>query len=191
MVAVEIGRRLFHITAYLTVFFIGWYVFESYGLMPLRYVLFGLLVLLLIGDYITAELGVRLPVYAWFERPSEIKRGFHSATLGVLGALLAVEFFDIEIAAAVVLMMAISDPIGAIVGLHARAAPFFRRKNLAGFFASLIINFVIAALILNSLTVIAGMAFAAAIIGLLVEKLDDNLTIPLIAGLVGQLLSYI
>ncbi len=191
MVAVEIGRRLFHIIAYLTVFFIGWYVFESYGLMPLRYSLFGLLVLLLIGDYITAELGVKLPVYAWFERPLEIKRGFHSSTLGILGALLAVEFFDIKIVAAAILMMAISDPIGAIIGLHVRVAPFFRRKNLAGAFASLVINFVIAALILNSLTVIAGMALAAALIGLFVEKLDDNLMIPLIAGLVGELLSYI
>lgn len=191
MVAVELGRRLFHILAYLTVFFIGWYVFESYGLMPLCYSLLGLLVLLLIGDYVTADLGIRLPVYAWFERPSELKRGFHSVTFGVLGALLAVRFFDIRIAAAAVLIMAISDPVGAIVGLHVRIAPFFRKKNLAGTFASLILNFVIASFIVNNIIVIAGMALAAALVGLFVNKIDDNLTVPLIAGLVGQLLIYL
>lgn len=191
MVAVELGRRLFHIIAYLTVFFIGWYIFESYGLILLCYSLLGLLVLLLISDYVTADLGIRLPVYAWFERQSELKRGFHSVTFGVLGALLAVRFFDIRIAAAAVLIMAISDPVGAIIGMHAKMHPFFRKKNLAGTFASLVLNLVIASFILDGWIVIIGMALAAALVGLFVEKIDDNLTMPLIAGLVGQLLSYI
>ena len=66
-----------------------------------------------------------------------------------------------------------------------------KTKTLEGLLAELCINLIIAYLILGNLVIILVMAFTATLVETLVDKLDDNLIIPLFAGFNGQLALYI
>ncbi len=187
----ELGRKLVHIFGYLLVFFLGWALYFNYGFTSVRYALLALLIAMLFGDYLTAELGLKIPVYSHFQRISEVDNGIHSATFGILGSLLALEFFDIKVAAAAILMMVISDQAAALVGTSVASRVIFKKKTYLGAGIALILNFIIAFLMLDKIWVIFGIVLTATAVEVLVEKIDDNLMIPLIAGLTGHLLNLI
>lgn len=191
MVGLEIARKSVHLFGYLLVFFIEWYVYSFYGIGAVKATLLLLLIALLVGDYLTLELGLRIPIYSQCQRSSERYRGIHSATFGIIGVLLSLEFFDLRIAAATGLMMAISDPFSSFFGKLLWQKKIFKKKTVIGAAVALALNILIASLLLDSMLVIAGTAVAATAVEAFVEKVDDNLTVPLFAGLVGQLLSFI
>lgn len=187
----ELGRKLVHIFGYLLVFFLGWALYANYGFTSVRYALLALLIAMLLGDYLTTELGLKIPIYSHCQRTSEVNRGIHSATFGILGSLLALEFFEIKIAVAAILMMVISDQAAALVGKSVKFRIIFKKKTYSGAIIALILNFIIAFLILDKIWVIFGIVLTATAVEVLVEKLDDNLMVPLIAGLAGHLLNLI
>ncbi len=187
----EIGRKSVHLFGYLLVFFVGWYIYSFYGVAAVKTALLLLLIALLLGDYLTIDLGLKIPIYTQCQRSSERKLGIHSATFGIVGVLLSLEFFELRIAVATGLMMAISDPFSSLSGKLFWQKKIFKKKTIVGAVASLVINLLIAGFMLDKIWVIAGTALAATVVESFVEKIDDNLTVPLFAGLVGQLLSYI
>ncbi len=126
-----------------------------------------------------------------FERGKDLKlfpgRG---AFYFVLGSLVALLLFERQIALASIAIMAVGDAVTTIIGIYFGRFknPFNPQKHLEGTMLAIIIS-TIAAFTFVSF----HLAFFGAVVGILVESLalkfigtviDDNLLIPLVAGIV-------
>jgi dolichol kinase len=109
------------------------------------------------------------------------------ATYVTLAALLTIVLFEKPIAITALLFMSVSDALASLVGIRFGRARFFG-KSLAGSAAFFVSAGVIGLLVLSATPLIA---LAGALVGTVVEavplkiggyRLDDNLSIPLIAG---------
>jgi dolichol kinase len=120
-------------------------------------------------------------------RPKEERRLSGSTTI-LLAALLVHLFYDLNIAAASMVIIVIGDTAAAIIGR--RFGRFhFRGKTLEGSLAFCLFAG-LAVLIIPDLAIkvaIAGVVFGA-IIEALPIPIDDNITVPLAAGALMQLL---
>jgi dolichol kinase len=114
-------------------------------------------------------------------------RTLTGATCVTLGALLAIVLFSKPIAITVMLFLSISDALASLVGLRFGKVRFLG-KTLAGSSAFLVSAGAIALFMLPEAPLVA---LVGALVGTVVEalplrikhyKLDDNLTIPLAAG---------
>lgn len=155
-----------------------------------RWVLIGTLLLLLLLDYLRIELGIRLPLYAETEKPYE-REHLHAMTLGAIGTVLAFLLFDFTIAIAALTMQYFGDPAAAIVGKYFGRTRLFRRKSLQGTLAMLLVSLGIGVAILESWKLALVMAMVAALTEAALDKLDDNLVVPLTAGAIGALFSVL
>jgi dolichol kinase len=115
-----------------------------------------------------------------FASPREA-RGVASSTWYIAGCFLAVAVFPREVAVASILVLALADSVASYVGRRWGRRPFG-----TGSVEGSTVFFLVAFLILVP---VAGWGVAAVVAGLtaLVERtpwpLDDNLTVPLTAGL--------
>ena len=112
----------------------------------------------------------------------------------LLSALLSVSFFDKELAIACLSFLVLGDMFAAIIGTrwgHTKIANKSLEGSLACFAVCLTIGLFVAWLFPGLLIIIAIGAFTATIVELLPLGIDDNLTIPLISGLVMQILIHV
>lgn len=154
--------------------------------------------ILLAGIVITVASGFNIPLFSWFldrlERDTE-KSGFRAKGLVfyTLGATLAVWLFPKNIAMAAIVILAVGDSLCRLAGSRGylkhpwNSEKFIEGAVVGGIFATL------------AATPFVGIlpAFCAAAIAMFVESLDlrinnlridDNLTIPLVAGTVMYLM---
>lgn len=112
------------------------------------------------------------------------------STYMLVSALLATYLFDREVAAASMIFLIIGDTLAAMVGKAVGRTPLFG-KTVEGFLAGFVSSFLVAWAIVPSLGVfhiLAG-AFVGAVVEILPIPVDDNFRIPLLSGLVLQLLT--
>ena len=115
----------------------------------------------------------------------------------LLSGLLSVSLFKKELAIACLSFLVLGDMFAAIIGTRFGHKKIIAGKSLEGslacFIVCLVIGLFIAWLFPNylNLKIIAIGAFVATIVELLPLGLDDNLTIPLISGLVMEISIYI
>ncbi|MFH1069705.1 MAG: hypothetical protein V1794_08830, partial [Candidatus Glassbacteria bacterium] len=134
----------------------------------------------------------------------------------LLGVLVSLAVFDTEIAVAAILMAVFGDLTAALVGMRwGRWKPsvFGGKKSVEGSLAALGVNLGVGYLFLRAADhgplwwqaaisswagiesafghtlwpLVLVMAVSASAVELAISKIDDNLTIPVIAGLAGQL----
>ncbi|MBU0616213.1 MAG: phosphatidate cytidylyltransferase [Planctomycetes bacterium] len=116
------------------------------------------------------------------------------ATYVTLGALLSILLFDKPIAITVLLFLSVSDALASLVGIRFGRVRL-GSKSLEGSAAFFVSAAIIALLIMRSapLVAIVGAAVATLTEALPLKvagrKLDDNLTIPLVAGTAMTLLT--
>ncbi|MFC1599612.1 phosphatase PAP2 family protein [Patescibacteria group bacterium] len=145
----------------------------------------------------------RLPIIhdilEYFERPHHIRRfPGRGSFFMFLGAALATLIFELDIAMAAIMIMAVGDSVTNIVGRHFGKVknPFNEKKNIEGTFWGIGTG-TLAAL----LFVPFGAAFWAATISMIIEsldlgwrrrniELDDNVIIPLVAGVIMTIIIY-
>ena len=115
----------------------------------------------------------------------------------LLSALLSISLFKKELAIACLSFLVLGDMFAAIIGMRFGRTKILAGKSLEGSLACFIVCLVIGLFVawlfpthLN-LQIIAIGAFTATIVELLPLGLDDNLTIPLISGLVMEILIYV
>jgi glycerol-3-phosphate acyltransferase PlsY len=115
----------------------------------------------------------------------------------LLSAFLSVLFFEKELAIACLSFLVLGDMFAALIGKKFGHTKIWANKSMEGslacFAACLVIGLFVAWLFPAHLTlqiVVIG-ALAATIVELLPLGIDDNLTIPLISGLVMQSLTEI
>jgi dolichol kinase len=89
------------------------------------------------------------------------------------------------------LMAVLGDFFAALVGRFFGKTKLYKNKTLVGTIAGFAANLGVAYLLLPNMHLInIPMAFVATFVELFTRKIDDNLTVPLFAGFVGQLIVY-
>ena len=191
---IEIRRQVFHLILGLVIvslYLIG--VLTQGTLLIIFFI--GLITSLLSNKY-------KIPVIYWFlkkfEREKDLKENPGKGVLTFIGgSLLALVFFEENIALAAIMILAVGDSISHIVGKHFGKrkylinSPKYLEGTVAGiFFASIAASFFVgsklafigsaAAMILESIELKIGKTI-----------IDDNLTVPLVAGLVMHLLQVL
>lgn len=179
----EMKRQAFHIAAGMAAAFA-----IAYGVIGWK----GLLLILLSGIALSfASRKAELPVISWFLRHFERKDAAFpgkGAIFMALSAAIVAAFFEKNIAAAAIAILAAGDSVSHLAGrmLGKTKHPFNRNKQLEG----TIIGFLAAssaALIFVPLNyAIAASAVAMAVEGIELKLgktlVDDNLTIPIVAA---------
>ena len=103
------------------------------------------------------------------------------------GIIFALAIYSKAIAYSSICIVAIGDPVAALVGGRFGRRHIIKRKTVEGFAAGLIASFLVASILVPPFLALAG-----AVGGMLMELLDvpdDNLAMPIVAGAVMSLLS--
>ena len=133
-----------------------------------------------------------LRVFAPILKTSETAQ-ITGATYFLIAAFFAFYFFGPDVAIPVLLFVAVGDPVAALVGMRAPGPRLWRKSpvgSAAFIVAALAIWAVVSALGYGQWTwAVVATAFVAAAVELAPIPVDDNLTIPLIAGAIMTLLT--
>jgi len=195
----EIARKLLHMCSFLIVIFI--YLTEK---TTACIVIGALFVLLFIGNTILLSSGFRflnefkVKYFSFLLRDDE-KYGYISSNWFLLGCFLSVLLFSKEIAMLAITVLIFGDAFAALVGMKFGKHKFKNGKSwegtlgfigvsyllLAGFylFLNLTLSFAVAALIVIPITAVSEVYSKQL-------KIDDNLLIPLIFGVLMTGLIY-
>jgi len=121
-------------------------------------------------------------------RVQERKR-FSGATYLLISSVLVILFYDKSIAVACLLFLTLSDSAAALFGKRFGKIKIYN-KTLEGSLAFLLSSLIIVYLIksLNFITGVSG-AITATFVEFTLTNIDDNLSIPIISGLVMQLVN--
>jgi len=189
----EIGRKAIHLTS-LVIIFIYIYFGKSIVLSFMTIVL----VIFLSVEYFRIEWGFKLPVLDRFLRAHE-KHVFGGEIFFMIGAFIAISVFTKEIAITAILMTTFGDMAGALFGktFGRRRIPKFKNKTIEGSLSEFFVNILLGCIVfiyaapqgyLHPEIIIMIMASTATIVETVVNKIDDNLLIPIFAGSAGELL---
>lgn len=199
----ECGRKLVHL---LSIFYVLIYVllYKMYGHTIGILALTMLLAMFLMFEYARIGLGKDIPLVSFFwkfKRPNEKKR-IGSEVYFLIGAIISLAIFDVRIAVAAILMTTFGDFVSFFASSKGRfQVPTRKWKKFEGMFIELILNILVGFLFLRTNAwfisggfgepvwlLICAMAVTATLVEIFVHQIDDNLLIPLSAGLVGQIL---
>ncbi len=160
-----------------------------------------LFIILILGGLLSILIRFyRIPVIdrilLFFERPEDLKSfpGKGSFFL-VLGSLLSLQFFQRDIALAAISIMAVGDAITTVIGTYFGKIknPLNPNKHLEGTAIAIVVS-TFAAFFFVSFPAaffgsVAGMVFESVTVRYISQVIDDNVVIPVVAGLVMTLLS--
>jgi phytol kinase len=182
----EFLRKSVHLVSILIVL-----IYEFFGKDAILWVLMVFLIAVLFLDYFRLEHGMRIPLFYTMYREHEANRlGGH--IFFALGAISAISLFSKEIAYAAVLMTTFGDLAAALIGKFYGKRRVFKKifnndKSIEGSASEFIIDFLVGMLILGDPVVSLVMAFFATLSETAVNKIDDNLVVPILAGFFGQI----
>lgn len=182
----EVLRKSVHLVSVLIVL-----IYEFFGKEAVLWVLMVFLVTVLVLDYLRLEHNMRIPFFYIMYREHEADRlGGH--IYFALGAISAIALFSKEIAYAAILMATFGDLAAALIGKFYGKRRVFHKifnndKSIEGSASEFIIDFLIGLLILGNPLVSLVMAFLATLTETAVNKIDDNLVVPVFAGFFGQI----
>lgn len=182
----EILRKSVHLVSILIVL-----IYKFYGKEAILWALMLFLVTVLFLDYFRVEHGIRIPLFYIMYRKSEADR-FGGHIFFALGAISVISLFSREIAYAAVLMTTFGDLAAALIGKFYGKRRVFQKifkndKSIEGSASEFLVDFLIGLLILGNPIVSLVMAFLATLAETAVNKIDDNLIVPVFAGFFGQI----
>ncbi|MGB9928329.1 MAG: diacylglycerol/polyprenol kinase family protein [Methanosarcina sp.] len=182
----EVLRKSIHLVSILIVL-----IYEFFGKESVLWVLMLFLITVLILDYFRLEHGLRIPLFYIMYRGKEANRlGGH--IFFALGAIAVISLFSKEIAYSAILMTTFGDMAAALIGKFYGKRRIFKNlfkndKSIEGSVSEFFIDFFIALLIIGNPVISFVMAFFATLIETAVNKIDDNLMIPIFSGFFGQI----
>jgi len=194
----ELVRKAIHLSSifFLVVYFIFYYLFSHKVALV---ALCGLLVILIELEYVRIELKEKIPVISWFWK---FRRRKERAQLGsdvffLIGAIIALAVFDTRVAIAAILMTTFGDMVSSLVNLVGRLK-VYKGKTLEGVVGQFAVDLLIGFFFVRSAWIglfpsgevlwlpVVIMAFTATAVETFIRKIDDNLLIPVFAGLAGH-----
>ena len=185
-VVFELLRKSVHLVSVLIVL-----IYEFFGKEAILWVLMIFLVTVLFLDYFRLEHNMRILFFYTMYREGEADRlGGH--IYFALGAISAIALFNKEIAYAAILMTTFGDMVAALIGKSYGKRRVFQKtfkndKSIEGSASEFITDFMVGLLILGNPFVSLIMAFSATLTETAVNKIDDNLVVPILAGFFGQI----
>jgi len=193
----EITRKTVHLLG--SLFILALYQFTDQRI-TLIVLTIGLIVALEL-EYFRIEWGHKIPLF------HELFRQKEKMTLGghvflAIGAIIAISVFSKEIAILAILMTAVGDAAAAILGriYGKNAIPGLEGKKIEGVFAEFAADILAGFAYLSIFgghvgapywIILAVMAASATVIETIANKLDDNLLVPIFAGIIGEMLLFL
>lgn len=185
----ELRRKLIHITIILIIILYS-ILEKAISKQIALFTLVFILLFLLATEFIRLELNIEIPIIRQLIRAKEERR-MHGAIYFLSATIISLAVFDFRIALAALLMTVFGDMFAALVGKTFGKTLIFKNKTLSGCLAELVINLIVGLIVLSNIYMIIAMAFTAVLVETFINELDDNLFVPLFAGFVGQLLSFL
>ncbi len=179
----ELYRKIAHILIGTGCLAGSYGILQWHGAEALEFVLVSVLGALVFCDVLIADYGWRLPLYHHLQRKHEVE-GLHTATLGLLSSIIAYTFFALPVAIAAIAMLIYGDAAAAIVGRYAGKAR--KKTTIARTAAMLVVSVGIGWFVFGWIGAVMGVV--ATLAECLVTKIDDAITIPVFAGLAGEIL---
>ncbi|MBD3360936.1 hypothetical protein GF366_03995 [Candidatus Peregrinibacteria bacterium] len=186
----EIVRKTFHLSSLLIV--VGYtlaltYFSDRIAILTIT----GLLLLFLEIEYIRIEHKPKFAeIFDRFFREHE-KYNLSGSIFLVIACIICFAAFDYWIAVLALFMTVFGDLFSALIGRAFGKAKLYKNKTYIGTFAGLAANLITGLLLLSGfISIVAPMAFIATFTEVLTNKIDDNLTVPLFSGFVGQMLVF-
>lgn len=182
----ELMRKSVHLVSIFIVL-----IYEFFGKDAILWVLMLFLVTVLFLEYFRLEKGMKIPFFYMMYREHEADRlGGH--IYFALGAIAAISLFNKEIAYAAVLMTTLGDMVAALIGKSYGKRRIFKEvfkndKSLEGSASEFIVDLVVGLAITGNPIVSLVMAFIATLTETAVNRIDDNLIIPIFSGFFGQM----
>lgn len=119
------------------------------------------------------------------------KNQLTGAVFFLISCIISFAAFDYWIAVMAMFMTVFGDLAAALVGQIFGKTKILKKKTFLGTFAGFAANLLVGLLILPGFNLlIFPMAITATLVEMFTNKLDDNLTVPLTAGFVGQMIVY-
>ena len=157
-----------------------------------------LLVGLLVGIALFVELskmlfpsfrGLFMRCFAPILRSHERKGRITGATYYLIGSFLCILFFRQDIAIVCVCFLILGDLFAAVVGKMWGRTKLLNKKSLEGSIACFVVCALVALALMRSHPIIAlAGALTATLVELVPTGIDDNITMPLVSGLVMHLI---
>lgn len=132
-----------------------------------------------------------------FERDCNKKFPGKGVLFFFAGSLLVLQLFSRDIALASILILTFADPIAHFIGagFGKIKSPVNKNKNIEGTFAGIVVGMIFASFFVSILQAFLGSLFAMTLelIGIAMggENIDDNFIIPLVAGTIMHLISFV
>ncbi|MFC1728172.1 diacylglycerol/polyprenol kinase family protein [Nanoarchaeota archaeon] len=183
----EVNRKIFHLSAVFILIAYN-YLFNTFGKTTAMFSLLGFLVLVLFHEYLRIDLKLKTP-FVKLTRKHE-QNTMASSVYFILAIIVCFALFDFKIANIAILITIFSDVIVSLVGgkFKIKGRLMFKTRTVEAVAAAFLVNFAIGYFILPNLLIISTMSIVAILIEILTHKVEDNLSVPIITGLVGQVL---
>ncbi|AKB17843.1 MULTISPECIES: diacylglycerol/polyprenol kinase family protein [unclassified Methanosarcina] len=182
----EVLRKSVHLISVLIVL-----IYELYGKETILWVLMLFLITVLVLEYLRLEQDMKIPIFHVMYREHEADScGGH--IFFALGAIATISLFSKEIAYVAILMTTFGDLAAALIGKFYGKKRIFKKifkndKSLEGSTSEFIIDLLIGLIVIGDPFVTLVMAFFATLTETAVNKIDDNLVIPVFSGFFGQM----
>ncbi len=182
----ELTRKIIHLITSLIPLAYFYYSSEEQILV----LCISLFILFLVGDilriYVIQLRQIYEKIFGKLLREHETEKSLNGATLLFLGFTLAILLYEKNIAVIAMLLLSVSDSLAAIVGKSFGNHRFFN-KTLEGSLAFFISAFIIILFFYDKIFLGLITALTMAIVELVPNKINDNIVIPIMAGLLLSL----
>lgn len=194
MTATEFRRGLFHIISGIIIILLIRFDYLTKWLL-LVVLAVSLIVSLICKKY-------RIPLIYWFLEKLDRKKDIEKfpgkgAIFYLIGITLVVFLFPEDIALASIAILAVSDPISRFVGVNFGKIkhPFNDAKFVEGIVAGIVVGFLAAVLFVTPAEALFAAIFAMIAEGIEIklgaQRVDDNIIMPVVAGVVIKLMRII
>ena len=181
----EVERKFVHVGIGLFIVLAGIRIESTFGMAYVRWFLLALTLICVGIDFVIADVHIKLPLYERLQRRHE-KHGLHGHTYALLAFLVLLDVVELPVLIAASLMLVFGDAAAAVVGKIWGRHLLAEKKTWEGTIAMFMTSLVAGSIILGLNSVSVSAAIAATLAEARVNKINDGLVIPLVAGLVGQ-----
>lgn len=186
----ELFRKLVHLLGLIIVLLYS----VLYHFFSAQIAILGLTaVLLLILEFEYIRIEHRPKIISFFDavfRPHE-RDHIAGSVFYVISCIICFAAFEYWIAFLAMFMTAFGDMFASLIGKTFGETKLFKQKSLVGTLSGFTINVLIGMIILpEQIYIVSLMALVGSAVELFSNKLDDNLTVPLSAGFIGQVAVY-
>lgn len=185
----ELIRKLIHLLGYLNI--IGFVVIAEFIGERAAFLALTLVLLLFLEiEYLRVERHMALPSQFNIFRKKE-KSHFAGHIYMTLATIVCFAAFSRIVAASALSMMILGDAASAVIGKKWGKHRFiFSNKTwegtIAGFFANLAAGYFFVSALSSPFLILIPMVTVASLVEVFTQKLDDNLTVSIFAGVTGQ-----